>query len=81
MTHDTEIPLTAHTHTHTPLIISEGSPYPWTLFSVLWVPQGNSWSSPGTPSLGDGAAVGGSEAAHFQGPCTEPRAGLQHEPL
>ena len=62
MTHDTEIPLTSHTdkHTHISPIISEGSPYPWTLFSVLWVPQGNSWSSPVTPSMDDDEAVGGS---------------------
>ena len=62
MTHDTEIPLMSHTdkHTHISLIISEGSPYPWTLFSVLWVPQGNSWSSPVTPSMDDDEAVGGS---------------------
>lgn len=85
MTHDTEISLTAHTqahtHAHTSLIISEGGPYPWTLFSVLWAPQGNSWSSPATPSTDDDAAVGGSRAAHLRGLCTEPRAGLQHGSL
>ena len=83
MTHDTEIPLMSHTdkHTHISLIISEGSPYPWTLFSVLWVPQGNSWSSPVTPSMDDDEAVGGSRAAHFRGLCMEPGAGLQHESL